>query len=121
MNDLRPYDQLRTVWLHVQRVLGVVAVLMLVLSPLAAHEDAHAADKSAAVSISVVDHVGAPTDTDDPSQTGCCHAVAGCAGIVLVKSFDISERVLVAAPSYGTLSEVWQSCQGTPDIKPPIL
>lgn len=120
MNDLRPYDQLRTVWQHVQRILGVVAVLMLVLSPLAAHHDAHAAHNGAAVAISA-DHGDAPFDTDDPVQTNCCHTAVGCAAAVLVKAFSISNPVLVAAPTYGTLSELWQSCKSTPDLKPPIL
>ena len=115
------HHHLKSCWRYLQQALVVLSVVMLVLSPLAVHEDAHAGHGDQHMSISLDGSEGHHDGQGDEDTARCCHPAAGCAAIVLTKPFVISEPMMIPQTFCRRLSELWQGRQAQPKLRPPIL
>lgn len=107
-----------TGWTLVRQAIGVLAVLMLVLSPLAGH--AYAGQDHMCVSISAE----VPDADLGDGATGSaqfCRVAVGCAGIALTTPFALSEPVAMSLAFRRIGTELWQGRQAEPKLRPPIL
>ena len=120
MNQAHRQHTCKTGWILLQHVLAVLAVLMLVLSPLAGHNDAHAGkgDQHLSVSIELPD---SHHDNDETDAAQCCHPAAGCAAIVVGKPFAVLQPVTMPLALCQSAEAPWQGRQAEPRLRPPIL
>ncbi len=115
------HHHLKSCWSYLQQALVVLSVVMLVLSPLAVHDDAHAGHVDQHMSISLDGSERHHDGQDDDDVARCRHPAAGCTAIVLTKPFAMSEPTPLLRTFCRRLSELWQGRQAQPKLRPPIL
>ncbi len=120
MNQAHRQHLRKTGWIRLQQVLAALAVLMLVLSPLAGHDDAHAGqgDQHMSISIEMPDPNPGNDETDGAQ---CCHPAAGCAALVLGKPVAVLQPMTLSLSFRLSAAALWQGRQAEPRLRPPIL